>query len=64
MKDSLIRQAKIDILEHIRRLQAEEELARQEKQARMSEWIERKREEEEQKRMEKWRKEELGRLQK
>jgi hypothetical protein len=64
LKDQLIKEAKRDILEQVRRRQAEEQLIKQEKQMRMSEWEERKRQEDEQKRIEGYRKAEDERLKK
>jgi hypothetical protein len=64
LKEQLIKEAKRDILEQVRRHQAMEELRHQQKQMALLEWEERKRQDEEMKKMEKYRKEEDDRLQK
>jgi len=64
LKDQLIKEAKRDILEQVRQHQAEEQVRKQQKQAAMMDWEERKRQEEEQKKIEHYRKLEDERLKK
>ena len=64
LRDQLIIEAKKDMLEQLRRKQAEEELKRQEKELILMQWQERKRVEEDQKKFEQMRKEERDRLEK
>jgi hypothetical protein len=64
LKEQLIKEAKRDILEQVRRHQAEEQVRKQEKQMRMLEWEERKRQEDEYKRIEAYRRAEDERLKK